>query len=63
MKRRVRKADRCSPLAVLGICGALLMTAGCSITPHANVGLDLNYYGGGFHVQPTAHVGISGRPR
>ncbi|GAB3093693.1 hypothetical protein G8770_22610 [Aestuariicella hydrocarbonica] len=48
-------------LLALGL-GALLLLSGCSVTPHANLGLDVNYYNGGFHVRPEAHVGISGRP-
>lgn len=40
-----------------------MATSACSVRPHANVGLDMDYYGGGFHVHPTAHVGLSGRPK
>ncbi len=34
----------------------------CTITPGLSVGLDVDYYGGKFHVSPAAHVGITGRP-
>ncbi len=42
---------------------ALLFLSGCAVTPHANIGMDLNYYNGGFHLQPNAHVGLYGRPK
>lgn len=45
-------------LASLG----LALTTGCTIRPHANVGLDLNYYGGKFHLDPNVSVGITGYP-
>ncbi len=49
---------------VLGLgVAALVLLSACAVTPHANIGMDLNYYNGGFHVQPSAHVGLSGRPR
>ena len=40
----------------------LLLLAACRMTPHANVGVDMNYYNGSFHVNPNAHIGISGKP-
>lgn len=49
-------------LMVLSVTGILALS-GCTVTPHANLGLDLNYYNGSFHVEPTAHVGVYGRPR
>ncbi|GEM_PF-3884244 len=42
--------------------GLPLLWAGCSVTPNANVGLDLDYYNGKFHVRPTASIGVTGRP-
>jgi len=39
-----------------------LSVVGCTITPGLSVGLDVDYYGGKFHVSPAAHVGITGRP-
>jgi hypothetical protein len=43
----------------------MLVAAGvsaCTVTPGLSVGLDVDYYGGKFHVSPAAHVGITGRP-
>lgn len=40
----------------------LVFSAACSLTPHANVGLNLDYYGGGFHLRPSAEIGVYGRP-
>ncbi|MDF3129399.1 hypothetical protein P0Y35_09350 [Kiritimatiellaeota bacterium B1221] len=40
----------------------LTLGSACTLTPHANVGLNMDYYGGSFHVRPTAEVGVSGRP-
>lgn len=49
-------------IALSSILFAVLMS-GCAVRPHANVGLDLNYYNGSFHLQPTAHVGLTGVPK
>jgi len=43
------------------VAGFMVMS-GCTITPGIDVGLDFDYYGGKFHVRPTASVGIHGRP-
>ncbi len=40
----------------------LTLGSACTLTPHANVGVSMDYYGGKFHVRPTANVGVSGRP-
>lgn len=40
----------------------LLLGSACTLTPHANVGLSMDYYNGGFHVRPNANIGVSGRP-
>lgn len=40
----------------------LALLTGCTIRPHASVGLDVNYYGGKFHVDPNVHVGVTGYP-
>jgi len=42
--------------------GLLLLSAACTLTPHANVGLNLDYANGGFHVRPSAEVGVWGSP-
>jgi hypothetical protein len=39
-----------------------ILSTACSLTPHANIGLNLDYYGGEFHVRPSAQVGVYGRP-
>ncbi len=44
------------------LAGAVLLSSACSVSPHANMGLDVDYYNGSFHVRPEAHVGIYGRP-
>ncbi|RDV25515.1 hypothetical protein DXV75_09460 [Alteromonas aestuariivivens] len=59
MKSPFRTSTLCKLVIVLGAAVAL---SACRITPHADVGLDVNYYNGGFHVNPNAHVGLSGRP-
>lgn len=41
---------------------SVLLIASCSVTPHANVGLDVDFRNGDLKVRPTAHVGLSGRP-
>ncbi len=47
-------------LLSLIFCVGSLLFSGCSVTKYANVGLDLDYYGGEFHVRPNASVGVSG---
>ncbi len=42
--------------------GMAASAVACTITPGLSVGLDVDYYGGKFHVSPAAHVGITGRP-
>ena len=44
------------------LAAGLMLMSGCTITPGIDVGLDFDYYGGKFHVRPTASVGIHGRP-
>ncbi len=58
MKLRVRTILQ--PLVIA--LGCFLCLVACRVTPHADVGLDVDYYNGGFHVNPNASVGISGRP-
>ncbi len=48
-------------ILLLTLLGLGLLTS-CTIRPHANVGLDLNYYGGKFHLDPNVSVGITGYP-
>jgi len=48
-------------VSVAGL-AVLLLVAGCTLTPHANVGIGLSYSGGSFHVNPGASVGVYGRP-
>lgn len=48
-------------LLVPALFAAALLT-GCTLTPGVSLGLDVDYYGGKFHVNPAAHVGITGRP-
>ena len=57
MNHFIRILVRIFPLALFAV-----LLSGCVITPHANIGMDLNYHGGEFHLQPTAHIGVSGRP-
>ncbi|WFB36132.1 hypothetical protein P3T73_18420 [Kiritimatiellota bacterium B12222] len=40
----------------------LLLGSACTLTPHANMGLSMDYYGGGFHVRPEVNVGVYGSP-
>ena len=40
----------------------LLFGSACNLTPRANMGLDVDYYGGSFHVRPSAEIGVYGRP-
>lgn len=50
-------------LLICASAGWLLWSiGGCTITPHANVGVGLNYHGGSFHLNPYAGVGLWGRP-
>jgi hypothetical protein len=44
------------------LAAGFVLMPGCTITPGIDVGLDFDYYGGKFHVRPTASVGIHGRP-
>lgn len=44
------------------LAGVFMLGSACTLTPHANVGLNLDYYGGEFHVRPSAEIGIHGRP-
>lgn len=65
MKQRVQDKNTIGKrlrLMVLSLTGILALS-GCTVTPHANLGLDMNYYNGSFHIEPTAHVGVYGRPR
>lgn len=39
-----------------------LLLAGCTITPHANVGLSLRYSDGHLKLRPEANIGVYGRP-
>lgn len=39
-----------------------LLLAGCTLTPHANVGVDLRFSDGKLKLRPEAHVGVYGRP-
>ena len=41
---------------------SIVLLSSCTIRPHASVGLDVNYYGGKFHVDPNVHVGVTGYP-
>ncbi len=40
----------------------LLLGSACNLTPRANMGLNVDYYGGSFHVRPSAEIGVYGRP-
>jgi hypothetical protein len=42
--------------------GGLTALTGCTITPGIGIGVDFDYYGGKFHVRPTANIGITGHP-
>jgi hypothetical protein len=41
---------------------AMLLSSGCSVTPHANIGVDLTISDGKLRLRPDAHVGIYGSP-
>ncbi|MGE9291649.1 MAG: hypothetical protein ACQKBT_11695 [Puniceicoccales bacterium] len=41
---------------------SLLAVSGCKLSRYGKVGLDLNYYGGEFHVNPNASIGVTGHP-
>lgn len=54
---------RILPLLILASTLALLaLENGCSVTPHANLGVGLDYSNGSFRLRPHASVGVYGRP-
>lgn len=46
----------------LVLAAAVLGTVACQVFPHVDLGIDVDYYNGDFHVRPNASVGITGRP-
>lgn len=49
-------------LVVAAALAGLWLTTGCSVTPHANLGVGVNFYNGSFHLNPHANIGVYGRP-
>jgi hypothetical protein len=49
-------------LCLVVLAAGCVVLTGCTITPGIDLGLDFDYYGGKFHVSPSASVGIHGRP-
>lgn len=47
-------------ILLLAACGSLLLLTGCEATKYGKVGLDLDYYGGEFHLRPNASIGVTG---
>jgi hypothetical protein len=44
------------------VVSAMVLSSGCTVTPHANIGVDLTISDGKLRLRPDAHVGIYGSP-
>jgi hypothetical protein len=53
---------KCLPFTLWLLLLAGLALVGCTLTPHINMGVDFDYYGGKFHARPNANIGVYGRP-
>lgn len=41
---------------------ASLLGSGCTLTPHASIGVDLTMSNGKLKLRPDAHIGVYGSP-
>jgi len=49
-------------LCILTVVMFGIIAGGCTLTPHANVGVDFYMNDGKLRARPTADVGVYGRP-
>ncbi|GEM_PF-1527581 len=50
------------PILFLFLLISTLVLSGCTLTPHANVGVDLTMQNGKLKLHPNANIGVWGTP-